>query len=148
MSYVDELTARGEAARGQVKTGPLNALRSVLLEMPVRAGKLGKAPTEKVAKREFEQLLKQAQDAAAHAVLSVVCGIETAKIAPTIKDLDDVERDTLMKFVYRGFQARTPRDGKQMCTYDCQVLLKVHEEICKSSGTGPVIRTIHTRLEV
>lgn len=141
MSYIDELRSRGQQAAGEVKSNPLQALKTVLNEMPVRKNKLG----EKVSQPE----LKEAQDVAAHNVLSTVCAIEGPKLAGAIGGLTDSDRDTLMKFIYRGFdEMETNADGKRVCKYDCQVLLKAHEEICKKSGTGPVIRSIHTRLEV
>ena len=145
MSYVDELKARGEEAASQVKATPLKALQTVLNEMPVRASKVGvdkKDPT-------FETLRTAAMDVAAQNVLKTLCAIDGPKLAAAIKGLTDSERDTLMKFIYRGFGERTKNaDGKEVCTYDCSMLLKAHDEVCKNSGTGPVIRSIHTRLEV
>lgn len=142
MSYIDELKSRGQQAAGEVKSNPLNALKTVLDEMPVRRNKVG----DKTAPKE---LFQEAFDVAAHNVLSTLCAIDGPKLAGAISGLTDSERDTLMKFVYRGFdEFDTNADGKKVCKYDCQILLKAHEEICKKSGTGPVIRSIHTRLEV
>ena len=141
MSYIDELKSRGQQAAGEVKSNPLNALKTVLNEMPVRTKKLGDKPPE--------DQVKQALDVAASNVLSTLVAIEGPKLAGAIGGLSDSERDTLMKFIYRGFdEMETNADGKKVCKYDCQILLKAHEEICKKSGTGPVIRSIHTRLEV
>ena len=143
MSYIDELKSRGQQAAGEVKSNPLNALKTVLDEMPVRRNKIGDTKTTP------KELFQEAFDVAAHNVLSTLCAIDGPKLAGAISGLTDSERDTLMKFVYRGFdEFDTNADGKKVCKYDCQILLKAHEEICKKSGTGPVIRSIHTRLEV
>lgn len=142
MSYIDELKSRGQQAAGEVKSNPLNALKTVLDEMPVRRNKVGDKTTP-------QEVFQEAFDVAAHNVLSTLCAIDGPKLAGAIGGLTDSERDTLMKFIYRGFdEFDTNADGKKVCKYDCQILLKAHEEICKKSGTGPVIRSIHTRLEV
>jgi actin related protein 2/3 complex subunit 5 len=138
MSYVDTLKARADQALRDVRLTPGKALKTVLDEMPVRLSKVNKD------KSQFEN----AKGVAAKGVLSTLTSIDGAKLAAAIGELTDEERDTLMKFVYRGFGERQIVDGKKVCTYDCNTLLKVHDEICKVSGTGPVIRSIHTRLEV
>ncbi|KAH0787929.1 actin-related protein ARPC5 [Histomonas meleagridis] len=145
MSYVDTINQRAEEAKGQVRASPGKALKIVLQEMPVRP----KHVIEKSDSKEAQaQKMTQAKDAAAKAVCSILCSIESAKLAGAIKELTDDERDTLMKFVYRGFAEREIVDGKPKCTYDCNLLLKAHEEITKINGNGPIIRSIHTRLEV
>jgi actin related protein 2/3 complex subunit 5 len=74
--------------------------------------------------------------------------IDAKELPKPIQGLVNDERDTLMKFLYRGISERTETEGKNTTTYDCQILLKAHDEICKIAGTGPVIRSIHTQLEV
>ena len=145
MSYVNTINQRAGEAKGQVRASPGNALKIVLQEMPVR-------PKNVVDKNDSKEVqakkMTQAKDAAAKAVCSILCSIESSKLAAAIKELTDDERDTLMKFVYRGFAEREKVDGKLKCTYDCNLLLKAHEEITKINGNGPIIRSIHTRLEV
>ncbi|KAI5552337.1 Arp2/3 complex-mediated actin nucleation [Trichomonas vaginalis G3] len=135
MSYAETLAAKLLDAQNKVRTNPLEALQSVLEEMPVREKK---ANPEGKKGEEGAKLFKDAKDAAAKNVLTIVTSIEKSKLAATIKGLTDEERDTLMKFVYRGFQEE----------YDHMYLLTIHEEICKVSNLGPIIRSIHTRLEV
>jgi actin related protein 2/3 complex subunit 5 len=111
--------------------------------MPVRQGKVDK---DKGA-------FSSAKDIAAANVLSVLTTIDGPKLANAIKELTDEERDTLMKFIYRGFAERKTvtdegRGEKSVPVHDCNQLLKAHEEVTKLSGTGPIIRAIHTRLEV
>jgi actin related protein 2/3 complex subunit 5 len=141
--YVDELTQRGKTALGQVRGQPGAALKLVLNEMPVRAAKVDKDKAAYAA----------AKDVAAASVLSVLTAVEGTKLAGAVKELNDEERDTLMKFVYRGFAERKTvteegKGEKSVPVYDCNILLKAHEEISKLSGNGPIIRSIHTRLEV
>ena len=149
MSYIEELNARAGQAAAAVKATPLKALQIVLNEMPVRASKIGVDKKDK----NFEKVKAETMDVAAKNVLTTLCAVDGTKLAAAIKGLTDSERDTLMKFIYRGFGERTQvkqdnGDSKTVCTYDCAMLLKAHDEICKNSGTGPVIRSIHTRLDV
>jgi actin related protein 2/3 complex subunit 5 len=141
MSYIDELKQRREEAGKIVKTDPLKALQLILNEMPVREKKV--FPDKKSAedKATKEKLLHEARDVAAAGVIDTVVQVERAKLAAAIKGLGDDERDTLMKFVYRGF-AEPEREKEYM------YLLTIHDEICKCSNLGPVIRSLHTRLEV
>ena len=155
MSYCDTLRQRKEEALRDVKAKPGAALKCILKDLPVRPKNVGQQPDKnnKEAKKQFEEQVQEARNVAAECVLSVLCACESAKIPPAIKELDDEERDTLMKFIYRGFSERTDVEDKgvtkKKATYDCNILLKAHEEIIKvAGGNGPIIRTIHTRLEV
>jgi actin related protein 2/3 complex subunit 5 len=140
MSYIDTLKARGEQALRDVRSSPEKALKTVLEEMPVRMSK--------VSSNKDKPAFEAAKAVAAKNVLSVLVAIDQGKLSGAIKGLTDEERDTLMKFVYRGFSERYEVDKQKKCTYDCNILLKAHGEICSVSGLGPVIRSIHTRLEV
>ena len=153
-SYADSLKQRKDDALKDVKSNPTAALKAALKDLPVRDKNVGKKPEkgDKKAKKQYEALLVQARSAAAECVLSVLCAVENAKLENAIKGLDDEERDTLMKYVYRGFSERSEVEEKgvkkQKATYDCNILLKAHEIIIKiAGGNGPIIRTIHTRLE-
>lgn len=164
MSYSDTLRQRKDDALKDVKTKPGEALKTALKDLPVRDKNVGKKPEKKKekgfdeeaykkAKVQFEKDSVAARDAAAECVLTVLTSIESAKLAGAIKELSDEERDTLIKFIYRGFSERSDVEEKgvikKKATYDCNILLKAHEEIIKlAGGNGPIIRTIHTRLEV
>lgn len=167
MSYADTLRQRKEDALKDVKSKPGAALKAALSELPVREKKVGQKPEKseskkptkeeeeayKAKKAAFEKEVEEARAAAAECVLSVLCSIESAKLAGAIKELSEEERDTLMKFIYRGFSERIDVEDKgvtkKKAAYDCNILLKAHEEIFKiAGGNGPIIRTIHTRLEV
>jgi actin related protein 2/3 complex subunit 5 len=139
MAYVATLQARGQEGLSQAKSNPTDALKKVLEEMPVRKAKVGKDDSA-----GFEQ----AKAVAVENVCQVLVAIESSKLTSTIAQLSDDERDTLMKFIYKGFEARRDAEGKSVPVYDCNVLLKAHDAICTKSGTGPVTRSIHTRLEV
>ena len=142
MSYAEELRQRLPEAEKLVKTNPVEALKLVLNEMPVRDKKvISKEEEKSLPKDEQEKRLKEARDVAAQNVLNTVIAVEKTKLQAAIKGLDDDERDTLMKYVYRGF-AEESREK------DYQYLLTIHDAICKESNLGPVIRAIHTRLQV
>lgn len=141
-SYVSTINERFESAKAQVRTDPTAALKAVLEDMPVRPKKAYGSETDKNVRAS---MMKECQDAAAAAVCTTLCSIEAAKMGAAVAGLNEEERDTLMKFVYRAFSERTA-EGK--CTYDCNLLLKAHDEITKIAGNGPIIRSIHTRLEV
>jgi actin related protein 2/3 complex subunit 5 len=153
--YAEELAQRGKDAAGLVKTAPADALKKVLEELPVRAAKVGRAPKDdKAAIEAYRQAVENAKAVAAANVCVTLTAIEGPKLAAAVKALTDDERDTLMKYIYRGFAERkTVTDEKtgaekSVPVYDCNQLLKAHDEVSKVSGTGPIIRSIHTRLEV
>ena len=142
MSYAKELEARLPEAQKIVKTKPLDALQAVLKDMPVRDRKVVSKEEEKTMPEEQQQKLqKEARDIAYQNVIQTILAVDKSKLAATIKGLNDEERDTLMKFVYRGF-ADNEREK------DYQYLLTIHEEICKVSNLGPIIHSIHSHLEV
>jgi actin related protein 2/3 complex subunit 5 len=144
--YVDSLAARGQEALNGAKTNALQSLKLALEDLPVRAAKLAD-PNEPKKKGTAEDI-KAARDQAAKNVLETVCKIDAKDLPKAVQGLSDDERDTLMKYLFRGMSERTETDGKKTTTYDCQILLKAHDEVCKVSGLGPVIRSIHTQLEV
>jgi actin related protein 2/3 complex subunit 5 len=156
MSYVDELADRGKTAAEKVKTNAGEALKLVLDELPVRPTKVGPAPDrkDKAGQEAFKEAVEAARKQATVNVCQTLVSIEGPKIAPAIKSLSDEERDTLMKYIYKGFAERkTVTDEKtgvekSVPVYDSNALLKAHDEVSKISGTGPIIRSIHTRLEV
>ena len=139
MSYIESLKSRYDQAMGKVKTNPGEALKLVLNEMPVREKKV--VPKDLKDEDAKAKLFTEAKDVAAKNVIDTVVAIEKGKLKAAIAGLNDEERDTLMKFVYRGFSE--PEREKEDMT-----LLNIHDEICKVSNLGPVIRSIHTRLEV
>jgi len=141
MSYIDTLKQQCERALASIKSSPSEALKIVLRDMPVREKKVTGdiKPKTDEEKRIVQNLFKDAKDEAAKNVLSVLLQIEKAKMKKAISELTNDERDILMKFVYRGFGEKD---------LDYQYLLIIHEEICENSGLGPVIRSVHTRLEV
>ena len=142
MSYAEELRNRLPEAEKLVKTNPTEALKLVLNEMPVRPKKVIPADQEKtMPKEEQEKLLSEARSVAATNVINTILAVDKAKLNDAIKGLSDDDRDTLMKYVYLAF-ADESREK------DYQYLLTIHDAICKVSNLGPIIRTIHTRLQV
>ena len=153
--YINTLQSRKDEALSGVKSNPGASLKKILTDLPVRNKNVGPAPPkdDKAKKKAFEAECQRVRDVAAQCVLTVLCSIESSKIPNAVKELNEEERDTLMKFIYRGFGEREDVEEKgvtkKKATYDCNILLKAHEEVIKAAGgNGPIIRTIHTRLEV
>ena len=141
--YLETIQAHGTAAMSQVKTAPGKALKAALEELPVRKNNAIGHMDKKDPKTE--QVYAECKLEAAKMVLTCLCSIDGPKIGGAIKELSNDEVDTLMKFIYRGFSFTEPLPGFDKFY---QTLLTAHDEICKLDGTGPIIRSIHTRLEV
>lgn len=62
-----------------------------------------------------------AQDRAANTVLRVLTSFKSADVERAVKSLDSKNIDTLMKYIYRGFES--PSDGSSA------VLLTWHEKV-------------------
>ena len=152
--YIDVIGKQGEEGLALAKTKPGQALKTVLKDLPVReknaAKHLGDQPDKKDEakykqyKKDCNAAFQECKKAAVQAVLQVILAISQNQMEKAVDELDDDERDTLMKFVYRGFSEEEV-DGSKI---DYSVLLKCHDAIYKKCGTGPIIRSIHTRLEV
>ncbi|SHO78041.1 Similar to S.cerevisiae protein ARC15 (Subunit of the ARP2/3 complex) [Malassezia sympodialis ATCC 42132] len=74
-------------------------------------------------------------------VLDILNSTRTADIAPALKALRIDERDTLMKYLYRGLEVgRT--SGRDV---NCAVLLSWHEKLTQLAGTGCIVRVMTDR---
>ena len=151
--YIDVVKQQGEEGLAIAKSKPGQALKTVLKDLPVReknaAKHLGEQPDKadpkyKQYRKDCAQAFQECKKAAVQAVLQVILAIDPKQMDKAVDELDDEERDTLMKFIYRGFSEEEV-DGNKI---DYSVLLKCHDSIYKKCGTGPIIRSIHTRLEV
>lgn len=75
------------------------------------------------------------KDQALQVILRVVLSIKPSQIDDAIKLLDAEEIDTLMKYIYRGFE--NPSDGGSS-----QHLLQWHEKVFAKSGVGSIVRVL------
>lgn len=91
----------------------------------------------------------EARRATLSLVLDILNSTRTTDIAPALKALRIEERDTLMKYLYRGLEvARTSHSG-----INCAVLLSWHEKVrtrkltqlTQLAGTGCIVRVMTDR---
>jgi actin-related protein 2/3 complex subunit 5 len=73
-------------------------------------------------------------------VLDILNSTRTVDIMPAVKALDASERDTLMKYLYRGMER-----GRSAASVNCAVLLSWHEKLTLVAGTGSIMRVMTDR---
>ena len=76
------------------------------------------------------------------AVLFVLLQVNQADLGTVVKALSPEERDTLMKYVYRGMES--PAEGPQGNS-QCAALLQWHARIVEVSGVGAIVRSMSDR---
>ena len=82
------------------------------------------------------------QDAAFDLVIRVLTSkdIKTNQVESIVKELDNDQRDLLMKYIYRGFE--TPFDNSSA------QLLNWHEKVFDESDLGSIVRVMTDRKRV
>ncbi|KAL4400656.1 arp2/3 complex subunit [Malassezia pachydermatis] len=76
-------------------------------------------------------------------IFDILSSTRTADILTTVKALSGDERDTLMKYLYRGMElVRTPGEAGSI---NGAVLLSWHEKLTQVSGTGCIVRVMTDR---
>jgi actin related protein 2/3 complex subunit 5 len=65
---------------------------------------------------------------------------QAAQVESVVKQLDNDQRDLLMKYIYRGFE--TPSDNSSAH------LLLWHEKVFEEAGVGSVVRVMTDRKRV
>eukprot|EP00745_Piridium_sociabile_P033063 TRINITY_DN56604_c0_g1_i1.p1 TRINITY_DN56604_c0_g1~~TRINITY_DN56604_c0_g1_i1.p1 ORF type:complete len:157 (+),score=41.85 TRINITY_DN56604_c0_g1_i1:94-564(+) len=80
------------------------------------------------------------KDRAASMVVKVLTSFKAADIDRAVKSLDAASVDTLMKYIYRGFEF--PSDGSSA------VLLTWHEKTFAAGGLGSIVRVLTDRKRV
>lgn len=78
---------------------------------------------------------QQMKDQALQVILRVLLSIKPSQIDEAIKLLDAEQLDTLMKYIYRGFE--NPSDGGSSGH-----LLQWHEKVFAKSGVGSIVRVL------
>ncbi|TRY63108.1 hypothetical protein TCAL_03913 [Tigriopus californicus] len=132
-----ELPAHGEAgspAASQLDSGPImsliqggqpaEALKTILAHAPMGSTKA-----------------QEEKDAALQLVLKVLLSVkQQSQVENLVKQLDNDQRDTLMKYIYRGFE--TPSEGSSAH------LLLWHEKVYEVAGVGSIVRVLSDRTKV
>ncbi|KAK7502541.1 hypothetical protein BaRGS_00006116 [Batillaria attramentaria] len=80
------------------------------------------------------------KDRAANTVVRVLTSFKVADIDRAVKSLDQKNVDTLMKYIYRGFES--PSDGSSAS------LLTWHEKVFAAGGLGSIVRVLTDRKRV
>ena len=81
------------------------------------------------------------QDAALQLVLKVLLTIKNAEqVKAAVKQLDNDQKDVLMKYIYRGFEI--PSEGSSAH------LLLWHEKVFEEAGVGSIVRVLADRKKV
>lgn len=80
------------------------------------------------------------KDRAASTVVRVLTSFKSVDIEKAVKSLDSKAVDTLMKYIYRGFES--PADGSSA------VLLTWHEKTFAAGGLGSIVRVLTDRKRV
>lgn len=83
----------------------------------------------------------EARNATLSLVLDILNSTRTADIAPALKSLRIDERDTLMKYLYRGLEVGRTSGS----SVNCAVLLSWHEKLTQLAGTGCIVRVMTDR---
>ena len=65
------------------------------------------------------------QDRALQLVLRVMLSFKTSEVDPCVKSLDQQKLDTLMKYIYRGFECPSEGSSAQLLTWHEKVSVNV-----------------------
>jgi len=83
---------------------------------------------------------QQAKDASLTLAMRVMMSIKTSQIDGALNNLDNEQRDVLMKYIYRGFEV--PNDGSSAH------LLIWHEKVFNIAGIGSIVRVLTDKKKV
>ncbi|GAB6031492.1 hypothetical protein CHUAL_009266 [Chamberlinius hualienensis] len=80
------------------------------------------------------------KDSALSLVLRVLMGIKASQMEEAVKSLDRDMIDTLMKYIYRGFEQTTEKNSGHLLTW--------HEKVFAVGGVGSIVRVLTDRKRV
>ncbi|WFD34599.1 arp2/3 complex subunit [Malassezia cuniculi] len=80
-------------------------------------------------------------------LLEILNATRVADIAGAVRGLDVLQRDTLMKYLYKGL-ALGGTEGGASQGINCAVLLSWHEKLTQAAGTGCIVRVMSNRREL
>jgi len=83
---------------------------------------------------------QKVKDAALTLALRVLLSVKTAQMEEIVKGLDRRQLETLLKYVYRGFEAPSESSSAQ--------LLAWHEKVRQVTGVGSIVRVLTDRKRV
>lgn len=84
--------------------------------------------------------VQDVKDKAVQLAIRVMTSFKSSEIEATVKSLDTKSLDTLMKYIYRGFEF--PSDGSSAS------LLTWHEKAYTCGGAGSIVRVLTDRKRV
>ena len=105
-----------------------------LIESLLAAGKATEALSHVLATTGLGIKSKETRDASLGAAMRVMIAIKTSQIESAVAELDNENRDILMKVIYRGFE--NPSEGSS------GHLLVWHEKVFAVSGVGSIVRVM------
>ena len=111
-----------------------------LIESLLAAGKVSEALSRVLSSTSLGLKDSAAREANLSAVMKVMMSIKTSQIEAAVADLDNENRDILMKIIYRGFEV--PSEGSS------GHLLVWHEKVFAVSGVGSIVRVMTDKKNV
>ena len=80
------------------------------------------------------------KDAALSLFMKVMLSIKRDKMADCVKNLNDDQKTTLMKYIYRGFEKRRDNHSAHLLVW--------HEHVFNSTGLGSIVRALTDRKQI
>ena len=109
-------------------------IADTLVESLLAEGKAGEALSRVLTTTSLGIKNKETREANLGAAMRVMMAIKTSQIEGAVAELDNENRDILMKIIYRGFE--NPSEGSS------GQLLVWHEKVFAVSGVGSIVRVM------
>ena len=109
-------------------------IADTLVESLLAEGKAGEALSRVLTTTGLGIKNKETREANLGAAMRVMMSIKTSQIEGAVAELDNENRDILMKIIYRGFE--NPSEGSS------GQLLVWHEKVFAVSGVGSIVRVM------
>ena len=117
--------------------GPVSEVGDIadtLVESLLSEGKAAEALSHVLASTGLGIKNKETREANLGVAMRVMMAIKTSQIEGAVAELDNENRDILMKIIYRGFE--NPSEGSS------GQLLVWHEKVFAVSGVGSIVRVM------
>ena len=109
-------------------------IADTLVESLLAEGKAGEALSRVLTTTGLGIKNRETREANLGAAMRVMMSIKTSQIEGAVAELDNENRDILMKIIYRGFE--NPSEGSS------GQLLVWHEKVFAVSGVGSIVRVM------
>lgn len=109
-------------------------IADTLVESLLAEGKVGEALSRVLSTTGLGIKNKETREANLGVAMRVMMAIKTSQIEGAVAELDNENRDILMKIIYRGFE--NPSEGSS------GQLLVWHEKVFAVSGVGSIVRVM------